>query len=238
MARVSLSVEDHVARVTLTRGDKMNALDSAMIDALLEAGQSVLDSEARAVVLAGEGKSFCAGLDVASFAGLAGSDPTQWLMDRSHGDANRMQEVALIWRRVPVPGIAAPDTRLAVMERRWGLIPDMGGMVLLPRLVRGDVLRYLTYSARPVEAVQGERWGLVTQIADNPLDAAVDLAHQIAGQSPSAIRAAKRLIDIAETAPRAEVLLRESAEQADLIGKPDQMEVIAARMQGRAPVFK
>jgi enoyl-CoA hydratase/carnithine racemase len=260
MARVSVEYRDHIARVTLTRGDKMNALDPAMVQAILAAGAEVAASDARVVVLSGEGKSFCAGLDVASFASLAQGDPSERLMPRSHGDTNDMQEVAMIWRRVPVPviaalkgavyggglqlalgadiRIAAPDTKLAVMEMKWGLVPDMGGMVLLPQLMRSDVLRQLTYTARPISAEQAERWGLVTSLSDDPLAHALKLAAEIANQSPSAIRAAKRLIDVAEAAGREKVLMAESIEQVPLIGKPDQMEVIAARMQSRKPVFK
>ena len=260
MARVSVEYHDHIATVTLTRGDKMNALDPAMVQAILGAGQEVAASDARVVVLCGEGKSFCAGLDVASFASLAQMDPAERLMPRKFGDTNDMQEVAMVWRRVPVPviaalqgavyggglqlalgadiRIAAPDTRLAVMEMKWGLVPDMGGMVLLPQLMRSDVLRQMTYTARPVSAKQGERWGLVTSVEDDPLAAAMELAGEIAGKSPSAIRAAKRLIGVAETAGRGEVLMAESAEQSALIGKADQMEVIGAQMQGRKPGFK
>ncbi len=260
MARVSVEYKDHIAHVTLTRGDKMNALDEAMIKALLAAGQEVAASDARAVVLSGEGKSFCAGLDMASFAKMAHMDPTEWLMKRSHEDANEMQELALIWRRIPVPVICAiqgaayggglqialgadiriahPEAKLAVMEMKWGIIPDMGGMVLLPKLVRSDVLRLLTFTARPIGAAQAADWGLVTKLSDDPQTEALALAENIASQSPSAIRAAKRLIDFAETNPRADVLLAESSEQVDLIGKPDQMEVVMAQMQGRKPEFK
>lgn len=260
MARISVVYEDHIAWVTLTREDKMNALDDAMIEAIVSAGADVAASDARAVVLSGAGKSFCAGLDLQSFAKMAGMDVESWLMDRTHFDANQFQEVAMTWRRVPVPviaalqgavfggglqlalgadmRIAAPDTQLAVMEMKWGLVPDMGGMALLPGLVRSDVLRQLTYTAEPVAASQAERWGLVTEIAEDPRKRAAQLAHMIAGKSPSAIRAAKRLIDMAERSPREEVLLQESAEQIGLIGKPDQLEVIAAHMQKRAPVFK
>ncbi|MCG7518774.1 crotonase/enoyl-CoA hydratase family protein [Ruegeria sp. Ofav3-42] len=260
MSRVSVEYKDHIAHVTLTRGDKMNALDDAMIKAIISAGQEVAASDARAVVLSGEGKSFCAGLDMASFASMAQTDPTEWLMSRSHKDANEVQEVVLVWRRVPVPVICAiqgvayggglqlalgadiriahPDTKLAVMEMKWGLIPDMGGMVLLPELVRSDVLRLLTYTARPIGATQAAEWGLVTKLSDDPLSEALALAEDIAGQSPSAIRSAKRLIEVAESKSRTEVLIEESSEQVELIGKPDQMEVIAARMQGRKPEFK
>ncbi|WP_170417624.1 crotonase/enoyl-CoA hydratase family protein [Ruegeria arenilitoris] len=260
MARVSVEYRNHIAHVTLTRGDKMNALDDAMVKAILAAGQEIAASDARAVVLSGEGKSFCAGLDMASFAAMAHKDPTEWLMTRSHDDANEMQELALIWRRVSVPVICAiqgvayggglqialgadiriahPDAKLAVMEMKWGIIPDMGGMVLLPKLVRSDVLRLLTYTARPIGAAQAADWGLVTSLSDDPLTEAIALAEDIAGKSPSAIRAAKRLIEVAETKSRAEVLLAESAEQVELIGKPDQMEVVMAQMQGRKPEFK
>ena len=260
MARVSVEYQDYIAKVTLTRSDKMNALDPAMFEALLAAGQEVAASDARVVVLSGEGKSFCAGLDVASFGELAKMDPEEWLIPRKHHDANNLQEAAMIWRRVPVPiitalqgavyggglqlalgadiRIAAPDTKLAVMEMKWGLVPDMGGMVLLPPLMRSDVLRQLTYTAHPVSAKQGERWGLVTSVADDPMAEAMAMAHVIAGKSPSAMRAAKRLIEVAEAAERADVLMAESDEQADLIGKADQMEVISAQMQGRKPEFR
>ncbi|KUJ80487.1 enoyl-CoA hydratase [Ruegeria marisrubri] len=260
MARVSVEYKDHIAHVTLTRGDKLNALDDAMVKAIIAAGEEVAASDARAVVLSGEGKSFCAGLDLASFAKMGQVDPTEWLLSRSHGDTNEMQELVMIWRRVPVPVICAvqgvayggglqlalgadvriahPESKWSVMEMKWGIVPDLGGMVLLPRLVRSDVLRLLTYTARPITAHQAAEWGLVTQLSDDPLTEAMALAEEIAGKSPSAIRAAKRLIEVAETKDREEVLMAESSEQVQLIGKPDQMEVIAAQMQGRKPVFK
>lgn len=134
--------------------------------------------------------------------------------------------------------IASPDAKFAVMEMKWGIVPDMGGMVLLPRLVRSDVLRRMTYTAEPVGAEQAERWGLVTEIADDPMAAAQALAETIAGKSPSAVRAAKRLIGVAETADSAAVLDAESREQVDLMGKPHQMEVVAAAFGKRAAVFK
>ena len=260
MARVSVDFKDHIAHVTLTRGDKMNALDSEMVQAIIAAGQEVAASDARAVVLSGEGKSFCAGLDLMSFAQMGQVDPEEWLMTRSHHDANEMQEVAMIWRRVPMPviaalqgaayggglqlalgadiRIAAPDTRVSVMEMKWGIVPDMGGMVLLPKLLRSDVLRRLTYTAEVVQAEQALDWGLVTELTDDPLARAQELAGQIALKGPNAIRAAKRLIERAEAEGREAVLLAESAEQVPLIGKPEQMEVVAAQMANRKPVFK
>ncbi|QDI76433.1 MULTISPECIES: crotonase/enoyl-CoA hydratase family protein [Leisingera] len=261
MARVTTGYKDHIAYVTLARPDKHNALDEEMVQAIIAAGQEVAASDARAVVLSGSGKSFCAGLDMASFAVLAQRDLDSFVMDRTHHDANAFQEVAMVWRRVPVPVIAAvhgacfggglqialgadiriahPEAKLSVMEMKWGLIPDMGGMALLPRLVRSDVLRRLTYTAEKIEAQQALDWGLVTELAGNPLSRASELAATIAAQSPSAIRAAKRLIAQAESgASQAEVLLAESAEQLALIGKPDQMEAVTAQLQKRPPNFR
>ncbi|WP_370402193.1 crotonase/enoyl-CoA hydratase family protein [Sulfitobacter sp. JB4-11] len=263
MSRVSVIIENHIAQVRLTRADKMNAVDQEMIDAIITAGQEVAASDARVAVLSGEGKGFCAGIDVSGLSAMIGKDPADLLMPRTHGEGttNQWQEVAMIWHRLQIPviaalhgvvygaglqlalgadiRIAAPGTKLAVMEMKWGIVPDMGGMVLLPRLVRSDVLRRLTYTAEPVSSEQAERWGLVTELADDPLAAANALAQTIAGKSPSAIVAAKRLIALAESGvPAQDVLNAESREQADLMGKPHQMEVVAAEFGKRMPVFK
>lgn len=262
MSRVSVTYKDHITHVRLTRADKMNAVDQDMITALIAAGEEVAASDARAVIVSGEGKAFCAGIDISGLSGMIGKDPADLLMPRTHGNGttNQWQEVAMIWSRMDIPVIAAvhgvcfgaglqialgadiriasPDAQFAVMEMKWGIVPDMGGMVLLPKLVRTDVLRKLTYTAAPIGAEQAERWGLVTELADDPLAAAQTLAETIAGKSPSAIRAAKRLIAVAETEDAKTVLDAESREQVDLLGKPHQMEVIAASFAKRPAVFK
>ena len=235
---------------------------TAMIDAIIEAGQEVAASDARAAVLSGEGKAFCAGIDISGLSGMIGKDPVELLTPRTHGEGttNQWQEVAMIWHRLEIPVIAAlhgavygagmqlalgadiriasPETKFAVMEMKWGIVPDMGGMVLLPPLVRSDVLRKLTYTATPIEADQAEKWGLVTELSEDPLAAAMELAGVIAGKSPSAIKAAKRLISLAETSDAQTVLEAESEEQAELMGKPHQMEVVAAEFGKRPAVFK
>ncbi|MGZ2258523.1 crotonase/enoyl-CoA hydratase family protein [Roseobacter sp. A03A-229] len=262
MPRVTLEVTDHIAHVQLNRPEKRNAVDPEMFEALIATGQEVAASQARAVVLSGAGEGFCAGIDIGSLGGMIGKDMEAMIMPRTHGDGttNQWQEVAMIWHRLEVPviaalhgvcfgaglqialgadvRIAAPDTRLAVMEMKWGIVPDMGGMVLLPRLVRSDVLRKLVYTAAPIDAAQAERWGLVTEIAEDALAAAFALAEDIAGKSPKAICAAKALISIAEQEDAEAVLLAESKLQAGLIGTKEQMEVIAAQLAKRAPVFE
>ena len=260
-ARVTITYDNHIAHVRLVRSDKMNAVDQAMIDSLIAAGNEVAASDARVCVISGEGKGFCAGIDIGSLGAMIGKDPKDLLMPRTHGQGttNKWQEVAMGWTRVPVPviaaihgvcygagmqlalgadiRIAAPDTRFAVMEMKWGIVPDMGGMVLLPRLVRSDVLRRLTYTAAPVAADRAEAWGLITEVAEDPLGAAMELAESLTLKSPSALRAAKALIGYAETHAPDDVLLEESRLQSELIGKPDQMEVVAANFAKRAPKF-
>lgn len=261
MSRVSVEISDHIAHVTLTRGDKMNALDQAMLEAIVEAGEGLIGNrDVRAVVVSGEGDAFCAGLDVMSFAGFAGKDPEALLMPREFGQSNLFQRVCTVWRDIEVPviaavhgvcfgggmqialgadmRIAASATKLAVMEMKWGLIPDMGGMALMPKLMRADEMRKLIYTAAPVLGDEAQRMGMVTELAEDPLARAKELADEIAGKSPTAIRAAKALAGYAESgASEAEILLEESRVQASLIGKPEQMEVVMANMQKRAPKF-
>ncbi|MFC3118382.1 enoyl-CoA hydratase-related protein [Jhaorihella thermophila] len=261
MARVSVKFDNHIARVTLTRPDKMNALDRDMVQAIPRRWRGGRGHGRPRGGAVGRRQELLRGAGHRQLRGDGGGmNAADWLLERTHEDANEMQELAMPWRRLPIPVIAAlhgavyggglqialgadiriarPDAKLAVMEMKWGIVPDMGGMVLLPKLVRSDVLRLLTYTAAPIDGEQAERWGLVTRLAEDPLAAAMDLANQIAGKGPNAIRAAKRLIGLAERADQAEVLMAESREQVDLIGKPEQMEVIAAQMQGRKPVFK
>lgn len=262
MTRVTIIYSDHIAHVVLTRADKKNAMDQQMIDALIAAGREVADTSARAVVISGAGGSFCAGIDLSGLGAMMGQDIESLIMARTHGEGstNQWQEVAMVWHRLEIPVIAAiegvcfgagmqlalgadmrfaaPDAKLAVMEMKWGIIPDMGGMVLLPRLVRSDVLRRLIYTAAPITASQAVAWGLVTEVVDDPVAVALDMARDITAKSPKAIRAAKALIDIAETQDENAVLLAESRVQAKLLGTPEQMEVVAAQFGKRAPVFK
>jgi enoyl-CoA hydratase/carnithine racemase len=256
--RVSCSVQDGVADVRLTRADKMNALDPAMIEALAGTLDRLAGTAGlRAVVLSGEGKAFCAGLDMASMAGLAGSDFD--IMARTHGPANIFQQVCRGWRALAVPVISAvhgvafggglqlmsgadiriarPDTRLSVMEMKWGIVPDMAGFALWPGNVRDDVLRELVYTAREFSGEEAVGFGFVTRTADDPLAEALVLAREIGAKNPEAIRAAKRLANLSTTATPAEILLAESREQGALIGTPNQMEAVAAGMQKRAPRF-
>ena len=258
--RVRLELaETGVAIVTLTRPDKLNALDRAMLDMLIEAGHALFDMPGlRAVVLAGEGRAFCAGLDLAVMTGLVEDDATT-LAERTYGNANRFQQAALQWRKLPVPVIAAvqgaclggglqiaagtdirvaaPDARLAIMELKWGIIPDMGGFALWRGQVREDVLRELTYTHREFSGEEAQALGFVTHVDADPLARATAMAETIALQSPHAVRSAKALFNRAADSTLDEILLAESLEQHKLIGSRNQIEAVRSQRESRAPDF-
>ncbi len=258
--RISIDLADNgVAQVRFTRGDKMNALDPAQFDAILAAGEELRSlKRLRAVVLSGEGRAFCAGLDTASFAAAAQGE-ARALAERTHGNANRAQEAAMTWRKCPVPVIAAvhgvcfggglqiasgadirvvhPATRMAVMEMKWGLVPDMGGYALWRGLVRDDRLRELTYSNREFTGEEARELGFATLLEDDPLARATALAETIAARNPEAIRGAKRLFRVMHEEGEDAILLAESREQDAIIRQPNQIEAVMAEMQKRPPEF-
>lgn len=268
--RVTIAIDDQgVADVRLNRPDKMNALDPAMFDGIIGAIER-LEGEAgvRAVVLSGEGRAFCAGLDMASFAGMAQNSAnddddgskSDGLMARTYGDANKFQQVAWGWHTLPVPVIAAvhgvafgggfqiacgadiritaPDTRHAIMEMKWGLVPDMAGIPIVRNLARDDVVRELCYTARIFDGAEALDYGFATKLSDDPHADAMTMAHEIASKSPDAVRANKRLLNMSRDQHAPEILLEESREQAGVIGKPNQIEAVMAGMAKRPGNFK
>jgi enoyl-CoA hydratase/carnithine racemase len=253
--RVTIEMQSGVADVRLARADKLNALDPAMFAGIIAAIDELAAMPGlRAVVLSGEGRGFCAGLDMASMASAGtGTD----LTTRTHGLANDFQAVAWGWRTLGVPviaaihgmafggglqiasgadvRIAAPGTRLSVMEMKWGIVPDMAGFALWRGNVRDDALRELAYTAREFDAVEGQALGFVSRIAEDPHAEAMALARAIAARNPHAIRAAKRLANLEGDAGA--ILMAESVEQAALLRTPNQIEAVMANMQKRAPNF-
>ncbi len=251
--------EDGVMHVRLNRPDKMNALDPEMFAAIIAAGEALMDrKDVRVVVLSGEGRSFCAGLDTSSFARTPDASEAK-LTDRTHGDSNKFQQVATIWRKLPMPVIAAvhgvcfgggmqiasgadirvaaPDTRMAIMEMKWGLVPDMGGYQLWRGLVRDDVLRELVYTNREFSGEEAQALGLATHVSDDPLAKAMEIARTIAQRNPDAVRAAKRLHNRMHDESGEDLLMAESVEQAGVIRQPNQIEAVMAGMAKRVPNF-
>jgi len=254
--RVSVTVEAGIASVRLNRPGKLNAIDHAMFTALSEASAAVGPRRRAGRGAVGQRARF---LRRARHRLAGGRGMPESIERRTHGIANLWQHAVWGWRELPVPVIAAvhgvafggglqialaadirivaPDARLAVMEARWGLVPDMAGIALLRGVVREDVARELTYTARQVSGTEAAALGLATRTADEPYAAAMALAAQVAAASPRAVRGAKRLFGLAQDAAAAQILLAESREQQALLAGPDLAEAIAAQAEGRAPRF-
>ncbi|MBW1681470.1 MAG: crotonase/enoyl-CoA hydratase family protein [Deltaproteobacteria bacterium] len=263
--RVTIRMSDGVADVRMNRPEKLNALDPEMFRALVEAGKALSEDAAlRAVVLSGEGRAFCAGLDFQSFQALADTQKQGSAGDLFHrtpdSPANNAQLPAYIWTTLPVPVIAAvhgvafggglqiamgadirfiaPDARMSVMEIKWGLVPDMSGTQTMRHLLPLDVLKELTFTGRIVSGVEAKELGLATHVSETPRESAMELAREIASKSPDAIRASKRLLNEAVLKSVEEGLRLEEALQKTLIGKPNQVEAVMANLEKRAPAFK
>ncbi len=262
--RVLLTYDDGVAEVRLNRPEKRNALDRAMFEALIAAGESLArDASLRAVVLSGEGPCFCSGLDFPSFlpeitGGTAGLEHLFAREQRS--PANFAQRAAWVWRELPVPVIAAiqgaafgggfqialaadlrlvtSDVQLALKEIEWGIVPDMSATQTLRRLVRFDVALELALTGRVLSGEEAARLGLATRVCQDPRSAALALAKEIAGKSPDAVRVAKRLFDAAWDAEIADGLQLEESLQRGLFGGANQREALSAKFERRAPRFR
>src|SRR5258706_3271207 len=267
--RITVTMDRGVADVRLVRTDKMNALDAAMFEALVTTGERLkADKSVRAVVLSGEGRAFCAGLDMGNFGRMAegprrdrpaGAANEEEFAKRTHGIANRAQYAVWVWREIPVPVIAAvdggafgggfqlalgadiryvaPDTRMAVLEIKWGLIPDMAGTQIMRHLAREDVVRELTYTGRIFSGIEAKEYGFATRVCDDPYAEALATAHEIAGKSPDAIRAGKRILNEAAITDPRSGLVQETVEQVRLIGSPNQGEAGMVKPPIRGTAF-
>ena len=257
--RVRVDLEGGIANVRLNRPEALNGLDMALIDGLIDAANELAKTPGlRAVVLAGEGRSFCSGLDFPSFMGNADT-VIPHLLDERVGPANRAQQVAWAWRTLPVPVIAAihghcyggglqialgadirlvaRDSKLSVMEIKWGLVPDMAITKTLLCCVALDVAKDLVFTGRVLTGEEAVNLGLCTRIAEDPIAEAQALAASIAGRSPHAIQAAKELLDAAGSLDVAAAFELETRLQRQLLGSPNQLEAVFSNFEKRAPVF-
>jgi enoyl-CoA hydratase/carnithine racemase len=265
--RVEVSIEGGVADVRLVRADKRNALDRRMFQAIIAAGERIAaDRAVRAVVLSGDGKAFCAGLDTSLFAAMAERDSTAGDTGTTGAagttGAIRVEAVQAVrvWVDMAAPVIAAvhgvavgggfqlalgadlrvaaPDAQLGVFEIKWGIVPDMCGTQLLPRLVGPDVAKDLMFTGRVVNGVEAQGLGLVTRLGDDPRTDALELAREIASRNPDAIKVMKRLVDAAWTLPFDDGVREERDQTEGMIGSKNQLEAVVANLEGRPGRFE
>ena len=264
--RVSVTISNGIADVRMNRPDKRNALDNDMFMALAAAGEKLKTNTAvRVVVLSGEGSSFCAGLDFGSFQQMAGGTKAENAGEGNPGSmaAGRIthlgQQAAGVWQEIPVPVIAAvhghalgggiqiclgadirivhPETQMSVRETHWGLVPDMTGTQVLSHLVRPDVAKELTFTARVFSGREAFDLGLATRLSETPREDALVMAAEIAGRSPDAVRGAKELFNRVFSAGAAEQFAEERRVIGSLIGRPNQVEAVMSNFEKRPANF-
>lgn len=261
---VSVDIKNGVADVRLNRPEKHNALSPALMRAIVDTGESLKkDKSIRAIVLSGNGKSFCAGIDTTAFTG-GGTDGTakdgRGFVEKDEDFPNLFQAVGYVWKQIPVPTIAAlhgstfgggcqlalgadiriarPDTAMSIMEIKWGLIPDMSATQTLRDLVRIDVAKELMFTGKIVKADEALELGLITKISDSPLQDALAMAELIANKSPDAISLGKRLLNEAWHASETQGLKMEQELQKKLLMSKNQIEAVMANVQSRTPKFE
>jgi enoyl-CoA hydratase/carnithine racemase len=251
-----------IAHVRLSRPDKLNALTIETLDQLIAAARTLRkDKTLRAVIISGEGDSFCAGLDFATVTKQPLAIPLALIPRPWHkSGTNKFQEACWAWRSVPVPVIAAvhghcfgggiqialaadfriasPDSEWSVLEGRWGLIPDMSGVQALSELVGIDTAKRLTMTAARITGKEAHDLGLVTDLAADPVVAAEGLARELATRSPDAIAAAKRLINDTWNASPRRTFARERIEQVLLLFGANAKVARTAAFKKVEPVYK
>jgi enoyl-CoA hydratase/carnithine racemase len=258
--RVETFIENNVALVRLNRPTRHNALDREGFEALIRSGEALAGNRSvRAVVLCGAGESFCAGIDRSIFESSGDGLDEALMRPRRDTVANFFQSAALVWRSLPVPviaalhgavygaglqvalaadiRIAAPDAQLSIMEIRWGIIPDMGITSTLRYVVPPDRVKLLAFTGNVIDGTEALKFGLVTEIDDDPLAAAQRLAGEISRRSPEAVRAIKTLLNDSLDAPAAQALRREADLQLSLLGSANHREAVMANLQKREPRF-
>jgi enoyl-CoA hydratase/carnithine racemase len=257
---VSTSIDGGVARVTLNRPDKLNALTLDTLEQLVGTGRRLrADRTLRAVVLTGEGESFCAGLDFATVLREPRRVAAAFAVRPWRG-TNVFQEACWVWRRLPVPVIAAvqghclgggvqialaadfrvtaPDAKWSVLEAKWGIIPDMTGIRALSQLVGMDVAKRLTMTGETVSGAEAVRLGLATQEDIDPYAGALALAATIAERSPDSVAATKRLFNRTWTSSDRRTFRWERLEQARLLLGSNAAEARRANVRGERPAYQ
>jgi enoyl-CoA hydratase/carnithine racemase len=261
---VTVSIKDYVADVRFNRPDKYNALSLDMIAAMANVINRLAEESAvRAVVVSGEGKGFCSGLDFENFAAMQSKEGNKIfnLTDRYENRiTNIFQHIAYGWKQLPMPVIAAihgvalgggcqialgadirfctPDAKISIMEMKWGLIPDMSVSQTIRDLVSIDVAKELIFTGKIINGEEAARLKLVTRVCDKPHEEAMVLAKEIASKNPEAVRAAKKLLNEVWHGDPAWGLLMESQLEMTLIGTSNQLEAVSANFEKRRPIFK
>ena len=253
MAVVEVREEGLLARLVLRRPEVLNAMSVEVFDGLAEAADRVARmEEVRVLVVSGEGRSFSSGIDTSSFGTVSGDPKTQ--IARAQAGFRKLAAL-------PIPTIAAvrghalgaglqlalacdlrvvaSDASLGLLEARYGLVPDLGGTQRLPRLVGPSRAKKMIWLAERVDGEEAGRIGLADVVVKpEELDAAVDaLSEALIAAPPLAVRAVKRLVEVAASAPLEEGMDEEARAQEQMLTSNDFAEAISAFIEKRQANF-
>lgn len=262
MTAVTFEVtDDNVGVVTLNRPDKLNAMNdevfAGLLDAAAAATETIGERRCRAVLVIGAGRAFSAGLDVSLFAAQASGDVPD------DDFIARLQQAFTAYEDLPVPTVAAvrgvalgagcqlaiachlrlaaADASIGLLEAKWGLIPDLGGTLRLPRLVGLSRATDLAITARRVDAQTALAWGLVDAVHDEDQGDFEQWARQYAARLAAgptvATGAVAALMRDSYRLDRESVLAAERRAQQRCLTSADFTEAATAAMQGRDPRF-
>lgn len=243
-SRVSLTFEENIATLSLSRPDKRNALDMAMFVELRDAIKTLKRNRSlRGVLLIGEGEDFCSGLDVKSVL-TSSSNALRLLWKWLPGQPNLAQFVSVGFRQLSVPvvcaihgrcwggglqialgadfRITAPAASLSIMEGKWGLIPDMGGTLALRELLPADHAMYLAMSAKEITADEALGMHLVTEVHEDPVARGRALLEELCQRSPDSLAAVKKLYQHAWHHNDRGILARETWYQLRILSGKNQ----------------
>jgi enoyl-CoA hydratase/carnithine racemase len=260
---IRYAIDDGLATITLDRSEKRNAVNQAMFTELGDAAEeAAADSAVRAVLVTGEGPTFCAGIDLSLIGELAGLASQASGEERGfHAFVRSAQRPFRSLARMPKPTLAAVqghavgagfqlalacdlrmasvDAKFAMLEPRYGLIPDLGGVHRLARLVGPSRAKEIVWSTRIVESEEALLIGMVNRVVEpsDLLSEADALARQVMEHSPTAIALIKELVEAAEETSFEDELEREAGAQTMAIQGEHHREAVAAFLEGRPPTF-
>lgn len=255
---IRYGLHDGVATIELARPDKRNAINALMFTELGDAAElAASDPGIRAVLVRGEGSSFCAGIDVTLLGQLAGTRGARLrtfirTAQRPFLTLARMDKptVAVVQGHAVGAGfqlalacdlrVCAEDVRFAVLEVRFGLVPDLGGIHQLSRLIGPALAKELVWTGRTVEAGEAERLGMANRVVatDTAAKEAEALAREVAASPPIPVSLTKSLIGRAPETSMETALERDGQAQATCIDTEDHREAVAAYLEGRSPRFQ
>ncbi len=254
---VNYGVHDGVATIELARPDKRNAINAQMFNELGDATErAASDSGIRVVLVTAQGPSFSAGIDVTLLGQLSGTRGARFgtfvrAAQRPFLNLAQMEKPAVAAVQGHAVGagfqlalacdlrIATEDVRFALLEVRFGLVPDLGGMHRLARMIGQARTKDLVWTGRSIQAEEAERLGVVNRVVGQEMLAkeAEAYAREIAAAPPRPVSLAKSLIGRTFETGLETNLERDAQAQAACIESEDHREAVEAFLEKRPPRF-